>query len=907
MHRRVTATACLLARTAAAALRHVPALLLVAWMAPCHAAQTPVTLAVLAFRPQPETLARWQPTADYLAHQTGRPFRLEALTYTELEAAIAQRRVDFVLTNPSHYVVMTRRNGLSSPLATLIELDNGLSLTQFGGVIFTRAGTAAIDELADLEGRTVATPDTGSLGGYQMQAHELLRIGLDPAGDIDLLVTGMPHDKAIYAVLEGRADAGFVRTGVIEALALAGRLDATRLRVLDRRQSPGFPFLHSTRLYPEWPFAAMPQVEHGLAQAVAKALFSITEDDPPARLGHYHGWAIPADYEPIRALLQELRLPPYDTAPPFTLADVLARHGLAIGLAGAGAATIVALLVLLAVRNRQLNRQDQRLAESELRFRQFADNSNVVFWVRTEREMLYISKAYEAIWGRDRAGLYADPDSFVDAVHPDDRARVAAAFLRNQADGAGFDEEYRVVRPDGGMSWVHARSFPVRDEAGQVIRWTGVAEDVTARRTAERLVRQQAEERQQLLAGLADGVYGVDRDGRCTFANPAALAMLGYREDELLGRDQHALIHHHRPDGADYRHTDCPIHLTLQDGRVRRLEEWFFRKDGSGFPVEMAVNPMAGEGQRTGVVVVFRDIGDRLAARARDQLLVSALEAVANAIVITDPEARIEWVNPAFESLTGYGRAEAIGRRPAELVKSGLQDSAFYEDMWQTIRAGRTWRGEVVNKKRDGSLYHEELIIAPVLDDGGGIRHYVGIKQDISERKRLEAELHSLATTDPLTGLPNRRHFLTRLEQEVARLQRYDGPGAALLMLDLDHFKAINDSHGHAAGDTVLKRFAGQVGASLRRTDQAGRLGGEEFAILLLGNDLAGAVDFAERLRERVAAEAIAIDGVRVRVTVSIGVTLLDASDGSGDAALARADAALYRAKANGRDRVETA
>jgi diguanylate cyclase (GGDEF)-like protein/PAS domain S-box-containing protein len=735
-----------------------------------------VTLGVLAFRPKPETQARWQATVDYLSARTGHTFILAALSYPELEAAISRRTVDFVLTNPAHYVLMTHRNGLSSPLATLVNLDNGLPIAQFGGVIATRAGRHDIARLADLKGKVVASPDTGSFGGYQMQAYELAQAGLSVA-DIRLLVTGMPHDTALYAMLEGRAAAAFVRTGVIESLIRDGRVDAGQIAVLNRRQVAGFPFRLSTRLYPEWNLSAMPQTDDQLARAVSQALFALSADHPASVQGGYRGWAIPADYEPVRVMMQSLRLPPFDAAPAFTPRDIIDKHWLAIVLTSAAGGAIVVLLFMLAARQKQLRIQEHRLSE----------------------------------------------------------------------------------------------------------------------------------ERRQLLAALGEGVYGVDRQGCGTFFNPAALVMLGFQEVELLGQDQHQLIHHHYPNGEPYGKETCPIQLTLLDGKVRRCEEWFFRKDGGGFPVEMTTAPIEREGLRIGAVVVFHDISQRLAAQARDRLLVSALEAVPNGIVITDPQARIEWVNPAFESLTGYDHQEAAGRRPAELVKSGEHDQSFYATMWKTILAGQTWRGEVINKRRDGSHYHEELTIAPVLDPSGELRHFVGIKQDISERKRLEAELRLQASTDALTGLANRRHFLALLEQEMARQKRFGEPASALLMFDLDHFKQINDSHGHAAGDAVLRRFAELMQASLRKTDRAGRLGGEEFAILLIGADSQGALEFADRLRQQVAAEVVAFETRMLRVTVSVGMTRLSAADATVDIVLARADAALYQAKANGRNRVEAA
>lgn len=883
-------------------------LLCIAWSQGVWASGNVVTLGVLAFRPKPEMLARWQPTADYLSSRIGRPVKLEALDYPELERAVAGHQLDFVLTNPGHYVLMTKRNGLSSPLATLIAEQNGQALHEFGGVIVTRSDRSDINTLADLRGKTVATTDVGSLGGYQAEAYEMIRAGLPMPDSVKLLQIGMPHDQVIAAVLDGRADAGFVRTGLIESMRREGRLGLGRLKVLHSRTEAGFPFLLSTRLYPEWPFAAMPHVDEELARQVAAALYTMPFRHPASLRGGYYGWAIPSDYEPVRALLQELRLPPYDQPPSFTWQDVFNKHRSSAVIGLAGLVAVVGLLVLLGVRHRQLRVQEQRVAESELRLRQFADNSNLVFWVRTQDEMLYINKAYETVWGRSRESLYQAPWSFADSIHPEDRTRVLAAFEAEQANPGTFDQQFRILHMDGTVRWIHSRTFPIRDENGRIIRTSGVAEDITQRKLVEIALQQEAETRKRLLGALGEGVYGVAQDGRCTFVNPAAVAMLGFSEAELLGKDSHALIHHHRPDGAPYPEEDCPIFKTLQDGELRHTDEWFFKQDGTAFPVEMTVAAMERDGERNGVVVVFRDIGERDAAQARDRLLVSALEAVANGIVITDQEAHIEWVNRAFEHLTGFSREEAIGRRPAELVKSGVQEKPFYESMWKTIMAGETWRGEVVNKKKDGTLYDEELIIAPVLDGVGRIQHFVGIKQDISARKKLEAELQDMATTDPLTSLPNRRHFLAMLEKETARMQRSGQGSAALLMLDLDHFKLVNDNYGHAAGDKVLRCFAERVRDSLRKSDLAGRLGGEEFGVLLYDTDRQGAVEFAERLRERIeSAETEVGDGSTLRITVSIGVTPLSGADVSADTALARADSALYRAKDAGRNRVEWA
>lgn len=294
----------------------------------------------------------------------------------------------------------------------------------------------------------------------------------------------------------------------------------------------------------------------------------------------------------------------------------------------------------------------------------------------------------------------------------------------------------------------------------------------------------------------------------------------------------------------------------------------------------------------------------RTEMEARNSLLVAALEAAANGIVITDTSAVVIWANSAFGKLTGYKPEEVVGHKPNELINSGLQSQGFYQDMWTTIMAGQHWRGELINKHKNGHLYHEELSIAPVKNSAGDITHFIGIKEDISQRKELEAQLQTLASTDPLTGLFNRRVFLERLEQERAKVARLPNYSAVLLMLDLDFFKRVNDTYGHGTGDEVLKAFADIARSSSRTIDVPARLGGEEFAILLSGADQNDALIVAERLRAQVAAIRIDHEIEPVQITVSIGGTYITADDSNSEMVLHRADAALYDAKDTGRNRV---
>lgn len=304
-----------------------------------------------------------------------------------------------------------------------------------------------------------------------------------------------------------------------------------------------------------------------------------------------------------------------------------------------------------------------------------------------------------------------------------------------------------------------------------------------------------------------------------------------------------------------------------------------------------------------GLTRVIRYALLRVEMETHNNLLVAALDAAANAIVITNKEGYIKWINPAFSHLTGYSKEEAIGKRPSDLVKSGVQDVRFYQDMWAKLLAGEHWRGEIINKHKDGELYHEELSIAPVKNSAGEIINFIGIKEDISERKALEEKLQQLANTDPLTGLFNRRVFLERLKHESDRISRLGG-FAALLMLDLDFFKHINDTYGHSTGDEALRQFAKIVKNHSRSMDVPARLGGEEFAILLPSTGQNEADIVAERLRKEVSEISIEHPKGIVQMTVSIGGALISTYNADGELALSHADNALYIAKKTGRNRI---
>jgi diguanylate cyclase (GGDEF)-like protein/PAS domain S-box-containing protein len=298
-----------------------------------------------------------------------------------------------------------------------------------------------------------------------------------------------------------------------------------------------------------------------------------------------------------------------------------------------------------------------------------------------------------------------------------------------------------------------------------------------------------------------------------------------------------------------------------------------------------------------------KELSARKRAEENSVLQSAALEAAANAIAITDKRGIIQWVNAAWVELTGYSKEESIGQS-TRIIKSEKHDILFYKNMWDTILSGKVWRGDLVNKRKDGSLYFEEETITPVLDEHGNVTHFVAIKLDVTKRKQVESDLERLARTDDLTGVNNRRHLFELAEHEFEVAKRYGHP-LSVVLFDVDHFKSINDTFGHALGDRMLERVTQVARSQLRDVDLIGRYGGEEFVIVLPVTSAQQAFLLAERVRNKVEALRVETDNGPASVTLSIGVAemLHEQHEGSIENIIRRADEAMYAAKQAGRNR----
>ena len=282
------------------------------------------------------------------------------------------------------------------------------------------------------------------------------------------------------------------------------------------------------------------------------------------------------------------------------------------------------------------------------------------------------------------------------------------------------------------------------------------------------------------------------------------------------------------------------------------------------------------------------------------RLACKAFERIADGLIIADAQRRIISVNHAFTETTGYSADEVIGKSP-RFLQSGRHDAAFYAQMWQAIDTHGSWRGEIWDRRKNGEIYPELLSISAVRDATGAITHYVGVFNDISNLKEHEARLRYLAHHDALTQLPNRTLFQDRVNDAMQRARR-NKKLVAVLFLDLDCFKSINDAVGHAGGDTLLQAVAGRLAETVREIDVVARFGGDEFAVML--DNLNGAPDaamVAQKLLDSMA-RPFHIGDREFRVSASIGISCYPTDGGDISALLKNADTAMYCAKNRGRN-----
>ena len=469
---------------------------------------------------------------------------------------------------------------------------------------------------------------------------------------------------------------------------------------------------------------------------------------------------------------------------------------------------------------------------------------------------------------------------------------------------------------------------PILDENGKIQSVIHLAFDISARKQVEQAAQDSSRQVKSILDCAGEGIFGLDLSGNHIFVNPAAARMLGYEAaDELIGLHSHSTWHYARPNGEAYPEQDCPIYATLHDGKIDSAEDYFWRKDGSGFPVVFSSRPILENEKIVGAVVSFRDITERkqaeAALRESEERYHTLFDHMMDGIYRSTHEGRFVDVNPAMLKMFGYSSRE-------EMLAVDIKKELYFAPEERGSHILDTGQEEIETyrmRRKDGSEIWVEDHGYYIHNAQGEPIYHAGMLRDITERKKAEDELHTvkeslesanrelqqllareqlLARTDDLTGLRNRRQFFELAEREFTAAVRYQRP-LSILMFDADDFKQVNDIFGHVEGDNALAQIAQVAAAQVRAVDVLARYGGDEFVLLLPQADAQQALLIAERIRSSVAATIhVGADQSPFTVTLSIGIAELQRSPADEDIerVVQRADEALYAAKAKGRNRI---
>ncbi len=585
-----------------------------------------VFIGVLAHRGVANCLERWQPLADYLGEQISeKRFHVVALPFGQVEAAVAEERVDFILSNPSIYINLEVKYKVSRIL-TMVQKEAGRYVSEFGGVLFHLAKDAYKNDLEVLKGHSLAAVSPNSFGGWRSLLLELDERGILPEKDFDLSFAGT-NDNVVYEVLAGRADFGTVRTGILERMAQEVLIDSAKLAVIHDHGggTVHLPFVHTTRAYPEWPLAKLFRVNNYLANRVAMALLFLGPTDAVSSKTRTGGWTTPLSYRPVRELLKTMKLPPYEHLGEVSLVKVWRQYYYFII-----ALIILALLVVAAVVG-----------------------------------LAIVNKRVRVLQRKQKKTI------------------VDLHLAEEQAQARGY------------MA-------------------------------------------QELLNAIPMPVFYLDRQGDYRGCNKAFEKIAGFSRKELRGKSGTDF-----PVAGDLLVVHKDDRKLFLSGGVRTREVEIESGGGTMSSLELKVSVYREPDRRpAGLIGVINDLTRHKFMVQRMAQLSAVIEQAAESIVVTDIEGIIQYVNPAFEKVTGYMMSEAIGKNPS-VLKSGRQDESFYKNLWETLARGDTWRGTFANRRQDGTLFDEDAVIFPIRDEVGEIISLAAVKRDITQEKAIQVQLRT--------------------------------------------------------------------------------------------------------------------------------------------------------------------
>lgn len=517
-------------------------------------------------------------------------------------------------------------------------------------------------------------------------------------------------------------------------------------------------------------------------------------------------------------------------------------------------------------------------------------------WIKDMKTgRLTCSPEARAIFEIEDESEYSDFNHFMSIVHPDDFEHVSSVIGNAIQNDLEYDLTYRIITPSGNLKYINGRADALRDENGDVYQRIGTLADVSYIKRAESALQKSERRIRNLLNSTAEGVFGLNTDGECTFINNSALNILGFKsQTDLLGQKVCQLLN------VNKEISTCDFSSSFRGGEEIHQDLFINNQDGKALRIELWAHPVVEAYGIDGCVVAFFDVTEKREAEERLKQSSAFFESTREGVIITDDHMNIIAVNRAFTTITGYEEDEVLGSKPS-ILSSGCSEPSFYKTMFDKINECGFWQGEIVNKRKNGEIYPEWLTINRVLDDHGAVMNYVGVFTDISPIKKNEEQIENISNYDLLTNLPN-RFLLTEQLRNILDAADKKKDIFAVLLIDLDNFKNINDSLGHNVGDSLLMSTAQRLSEEIREDDMLARVGGDEFVIVAKDiKDVYQVENLANRIL-KLMSDPFNIDCHDLYVAASIGITMYPDTYEDATHFLSFAESAMYLAKEKGRN-----
>ncbi|BAO45709.1 PAS domain S-box protein [Thiolapillus brandeum] len=729
-----------------------------------------LTLGLFTYFSSEEIRACCQPVIDYLnANIEALNIRLKPINLHDVDDALASNELDFIITNPGHYIQLRERYNIKNPVATIVrQSEDNKVIHRSGGVIFALKQRKDVSQLEDIRGKWIAAAGTRHLSGYEAQAYELLQAGIQLPRDAHVMETGS-FNTVLEAVHAGNVDVGFLPANVFHGFQAKGLADD--LKIINIKEHPGFPYEVSTRLYPQWPVVALPHVSQEQVNAIRSLLFTLSADHPVAINARIAGFSPAADYQPVEQILRALELPPYDQAPTITFGDIWRQHQITSILSLIAISIILLLMHLLAKRNRQLQSQRLLAEDSASHFEQILDATRAGTWKwNVKTGYAIFNERWAEIVGYRLAELSPiSAETLVQLSHPEDLKKAQKLLQKHfRGETPDFEADFRMRHKQGHWVWVHSRGRVTHWEADGSPMWMfGTHMDETERVVAARQLQANQAKYQRLVDNVGEKFiiyshHGLE--GEITYVSDGVTNVFGLQREDIVGTRWMDLANW-LPQDVEKAKRYIALRMSGKADFLQ-FEMRFIHPAGGERTLRVSSRPVRdSQGTLVAIDGIAEDITEQKRSQERAYQAATVFAHSQESIIITNTNANILDCNPATGRLTGYSREELIGQNP-RIFASGTHTAGFYKHLWDTLGSGHIWQGTFRNLRKNGTPYWIETSISPIKDQNGKIIQYVAVSRDIT-RKKAQLEALRQAKREAQAANTAKSEFVANISHEI--------------------------------------------------------------------------------------------------------------------------------------------